>query len=222
MEPKKSARAVAKDTTTGPERGSLLTKIMRWMNGPGPTPAKEPTSGNDMKQQLIVLFTETAEAHHRAFAATDGADPDWPIWYAEHLQPGISALGFEFTKTELITCLTTAEAEREARAPDADWPAYYADHFSERFAPSKAPGADTLALYMTPFCPFCVRVMNTIEELGIEIEFRDIFADRTHREALVAARGRATVPVLRITGDDGERWMPESRDIIRYLKKMYG
>ena len=37
------------------------------------------------------------------------------------------------------------------------------------------------------------------------------------------ARGRTTVPVLRITSPDGnERWMPESSDIVRYLQTSYG
>jgi len=175
-----------------------------------------------MRPQLTELFNETAKAHHNAFAATDGADPDWPIWYAEYLQPRTAALGLEFTKSELVDCLMKAELERSARAPDAPWPEYYADFFVERFAAAKAPNTDKLALYMTPYCPFCHRVRDAIDRLGIEVEMRDIFADRADRDALVAARGRATVPVLRITTEDGERWMPESRDIIRYLNKTYG
>ena len=58
-----------------------------------------------------------------------------------------------------------------------------------------------------------------IERLGIDVELRDIHENPQHRDDLVEARGRATVPVLRITSPDGEeRWMPESRDILRYLK----
>ena len=175
-----------------------------------------------MRQQLTELFTETAKAHHSAYAATDGADPDWPIWYAEYLQPRAAGLGLEFTKSELVNCLMTAELERSTRAPDAPWPEYYADYFVERFAAAKAPSTDTLALYMTPYCPFCHRVQRAIERLGIDVELRDIFADSAHRDALVGARGRATVPVLRIATDEGDRWMPESRDIIRYLDQTYG
>ena len=58
-----------------------------------------------------------------------------------------------------------------------------------------------------------------IERLGVNVELRNIFEDPQHRDDLVAARGRATVPVLRITSPNGEeRWMPESRDIVRYLE----
>ena len=40
----------------------------------------------ELRKNLADLFLETGHAHHAAFAATDGADPEWPIWYAEHLQ----------------------------------------------------------------------------------------------------------------------------------------
>jgi hypothetical protein len=35
--------------------------------------------------ELANLLNETAEAHHKAFAATEGEDPDWPLWYADYL-----------------------------------------------------------------------------------------------------------------------------------------
>ena len=75
-----------------------------------------------------------------------------------------------------------------------------------------------LALYVTPFCGFCRYVMSAIEQLGLEVEIRNIAADREALEALFNARGRTTVPVLRITTPEGEEWMPESRDIVQYLQ----
>jgi glutathione S-transferase len=43
-------------------------------------------------------------------------------------------------------------------------------------------------------------------------------------DALVAERGRRTVPVLRIRGEGGgaDRWMPESADIVAYLAERFG
>lgn len=76
----------------------------------------------------------------------------------------------------------------------------------------------TLALYVTPMCGFCHWVISQIQELGIEVEIRDIYMDENHREALYNARGRLTVPVLRINAEDNEQWMPESRDIVAYLQ----
>jgi glutaredoxin len=82
---------------------------------------------------------------------------------------------------------------------------------------------DHLALYRYEGCPYCMMVERAIAELGLEVEQRDIWEDPEHRRALAAARGRTTVPVLRITTADGaERWMPESRDIVHYLRTRYG
>jgi glutathione S-transferase len=65
-------------------------------------------------------------------------------------------------------------------------------------------------------------VRATIGRLGIDVELRDIHESTQHRDDLIEVRGRATVPVLRITSPDGEeRWMPESRDIVRYLEMTF-
>ena len=78
------------------------------------------------------------------------------------------------------------------------------------------------ALYTKGFCVYCTYVKHAIDKLGLDIEFRDIGKDAQHRADLLAATGRATVPVLRIAHDDGrEEWMPESRDIVRYLESQY-
>jgi len=53
----------------------------------------------------------------------------------------------------------------------------------------------------------------------LEVERRDILENPEYFEQLMTARGRTTVPVLRIDSPDGkERWIPESRDIMHYLK----
>jgi glutaredoxin len=178
----------------------------------------------ELQKNLGQIFVETGKAHHAAFAATDGADPDWPIWYADYLQePLAKTLQMTFHKSQLIYCLMDADFERTARAPESSWPEFYADEFIERYAPSTTPTEDKLALYYDPGCPFCAIVIKAIERLGVDVDLRDIFADPKYRDELVAARGRATVPVLRITSpDDDQRWMPESRDIVRYLETTYG
>ena len=47
-------------------------------------------------------------------------------------------------------------------------------------------------------------VRANIERLGLDIELRDIFENAQYRDELIEARGRATVPVLRITSPNGE------------------
>lgn len=78
--------------------------------------------------------------------------------------------------------------------------------------------ADDLALYHYDACPFCQRVRFALSQLGVEVELRDIRKDPEHLRALVEARGSRTVPVLRIRGAEGDEWMPESADIVRYLR----
>ena len=177
----------------------------------------------ETRSNLAELLRETGRAHHNAFLATDGADPDWPIWYANFLQaPLAEQLGFEYTRSRLVYCLMDANSEHEARSPDSDWSEFYADQILERCAPSETPAEDTLALYHFASCPFCRYVRTAIERLGIDVELRDINQNPGYREELVEARGRATVPVLRITAPSGEeRWMPESRDIVAYLERTF-
>lgn len=77
-----------------------------------------------------------------------------------------------------------------------------------------------LSLYYYDACPFCRIVLREIDRLGLEVERRDIWLEPQNRIDLMEARGRATVPVLRIEADgagDAE-WMPESADIIEYLR----
>lgn len=79
-----------------------------------------------------------------------------------------------------------------------------------------------LTLYMYDGCPFCARVTREAMRLGVELPEVDIDEDATALSDLVRARGRRTVPVLRITQSDGTfRWMPESADIVRYLQSRF-
>jgi len=83
--------------------------------------------------------------------------------------------------------------------------------------------AEDLALYFFHGCPYCERVLRALAELDLKLELRDVRAQPDHRAELRAARGRGTVPVLRIAGPDGAvTWMPESKDIVRYLEERFG
>ena len=174
---------------------------------------------SDATEALAALFMDTGKAHHEAFIATDGADPDWPIWYADHVhEPIARLLDGDHTRTELIVAFVDAASEHQARAPDEPWPEFYAKYFCERYV---CEADESLALYYSPTCPFCIRVLRVIEQLGIEVELRNVSADDKYHAELVEARGRATVPVLRCTTQDRDRWMPESADIIRYLRERF-
>jgi len=81
---------------------------------------------------------------------------------------------------------------------------------------------DKLSLYQYESCYYCRKVRGALRDLGLEIEIRDIHRERRWLDELVEARGRRTVPVLRIEGEDGTEWMPESEDIIAYLYRISG
>jgi hypothetical protein len=90
----------------------------------------------DLAKQLQELFRETGKAHHQAFSETDGADPDWPIWYAEYACSRLGKLlNAKFTKSELVYLIVAADKEQSLRAPGADWPVYFTKFFLERYRP---------------------------------------------------------------------------------------
>ena len=69
-------------------------------------------SKDNLIDELANLLNETAEAHHKAFAATNGEDAEWPIWYADYLLDKMRRmLNSKFTKSELIYILVSAEKE---------------------------------------------------------------------------------------------------------------
>ena len=79
----------------------------------------------------------------------------------------------------------------------------------------------SLAFYHFAGCAFCGIVRSTMDELGLEIELRDIFEHPEHRQELVEATGRMTVPCLRIEDAGGDvQWMHESQRIADYLRTL--
>ncbi|MEO8610334.1 MAG: hypothetical protein ABI690_20735 [Chloroflexota bacterium] len=90
---------------------------------------------NSLTDQLTALFEQTGKAHHEAFAAVDGADDDWPIWYAEYLMDKFPSLkGKSFAKNELAELLTQLSKEHATNAPATPWPSYYAKFFIDHYA----------------------------------------------------------------------------------------
>lgn len=77
--------------------------------------------------QLAALLKEASERHHRAFEASDGADPEWAIWYAGYLQAHLwEAAGRLPTRGELVYLLIGAERAHAASGSDEPWPRAYA------------------------------------------------------------------------------------------------
>ena len=88
------------------------------------------------ERAVAELLQACAEAHHRAFAATDGADDDWASWYADWLldRPELAAtLGASPVRSHLVHALVEADRDRTERAPDEPWQSFYARQLCHRF-----------------------------------------------------------------------------------------
>ncbi|HEX9642989.1 MAG TPA: hypothetical protein VGC11_03175 [Acidimicrobiia bacterium] len=76
---------------------------------------------------LAQLLAEVGAAHHEAFAATDGFDPEWPAWYAEHLEPRLrDRIDYRGSRAELAAWLVEADRRHRAEAPTRPWPSFFA------------------------------------------------------------------------------------------------
>ena len=72
-----------------------------------------------------------------------------------------------------------------------------------------------LELFYFPECPYCQRVLRTIEQLGLtDITFSDIHQNPAKKETLIKDTGRKTVPCLYIDNKP----MFESSDIMQWLE----
>jgi glutaredoxin len=72
-----------------------------------------------------------------------------------------------------------------------------------------------LVLYYKPTCPFCAKVLDFMEEDGIELPLRNILTDDAALKTLIEVGGKKQVPCLFIDGKP----MYESGDIVKWLRK---
>jgi len=71
-----------------------------------------------------------------------------------------------------------------------------------------------LTLYKFDGCYFCDRVLAVIEELELELSYRDTMSEPGARDELIRIGGKAQVPCLLINGDP----LYESADIVAFLR----
>lgn len=79
----------------------------------------------------------------------------------------------------------------------------------------------TRILYELEGCPYCAKVKRTLDDLGLEYESRLVPASHAERDDVEAVSGQTGVPVLVDEANDIEG-MPESDDIVAYLRRTYG
>mgnify|MGYP003289258927 FL=1 len=72
-----------------------------------------------------------------------------------------------------------------------------------------------IGLYTGDYCPFCSRVRNELERLGLDYEAVD--ADADMREEVIRLSGQRAIPILTI----GDEVLVDSSHIIRELRNRY-
>ena len=77
-----------------------------------------------------------------------------------------------------------------------------------------------ITLYRLQACPFCERVVRTLDDLGLD--YRSRFVEPMHSERDVVKRltGKRTVPA--IVDEETGVTMSESANIVAYLERTYG
>ncbi len=78
-----------------------------------------------------------------------------------------------------------------------------------------------ITLYELPGCPFCIKVADKLDELGLEYDTIEVPSAHSERTEVEEVSGQTGVPVL-VDEDHGVEGMPESRDIVAYLEETYG
>jgi hypothetical protein len=78
------------------------------------------------------LLSQVGPAHHRAFAATDGEDADWPTWYANWLLERMPEPVPEVEEARLAELLAKAAEAHKDSGGTEDWPGFYARFLTER------------------------------------------------------------------------------------------
>jgi glutaredoxin len=78
-----------------------------------------------------------------------------------------------------------------------------------------------LILYELSGCPYCAKVINKLDELGLEYESREVPRSHGDRTEVKEVSGQTGVPVL-IDNNHDIDGMPESDDIVAHLETNYG
>jgi glutaredoxin 3 len=79
----------------------------------------------------------------------------------------------------------------------------------------------SIELYELEGCPFCAKVTQKLDELGLEYESHMVSRSHDERDTVKEVSGQTGVPVL-VDPDNGVEGMPESSDIIAHLEEAYG
>jgi glutaredoxin 3 len=78
-----------------------------------------------------------------------------------------------------------------------------------------------ITLYELPGCPYCAKVIDKLNELGVEYDSIEVPRAHEERTEVESVSGQTGVPVI-IDEEHGVDGMNESDDIVDYLEETYG
>ena len=78
-----------------------------------------------------------------------------------------------------------------------------------------------ITLYELPGCPHCAKVIDKLDELGLEYDSIEVPRNHDERTEVEAVSDQTGVPVV-VDEEHGVDGMPESDDIVEYLEETYG
>ena len=85
---------------------------------------------------------------------------------------------------------------------------------------SDPTGNPSITLYRLQGCPFCERVVRTLDELDLAYQSRFVEAMHSERDVVKRVSGSRTVPAI-VDQNTGVT-MSESANIVEYLETTYG
>lgn len=78
-----------------------------------------------------------------------------------------------------------------------------------------------IEFYALPGCPYCAKVEDKLEELGVNYTKHEVPPHHGDRDQIRELTGRTQVPVI-VDRAHGIEGMDESDDIVEYLETTYG
>ncbi|MAI85014.1 MAG: glutaredoxin [Rickettsiales bacterium] len=75
------------------------------------------------------------------------------------------------------------------------------------------------SLYQYKLCPFCVKVRRFLKKYNLDLRFKNPSKEPESRDQLLRLGGKVKVPCLCIEDNGKSKWLYESSEIIKYLKK---
>ncbi len=78
-----------------------------------------------------------------------------------------------------------------------------------------------ITLYELPGCPYCAKVIDKLDELGLEYDSIEVPRAHGERTEVEEVSGQTGVPVI-IDEEHDVHGMPESDDIVAFLEETYG